>query len=371
MSLPDESTLRSVVIKPVMHYSNLVVGIFFNRESDLIAAVKKISGVKFSYTCRCWYVDEKDGLVEEIVGGFRGLARVEVVGLPLRKHSNAVVIREDFACPKEYIDLLVRRRYSEATIRNYCSQFSSFIQFVGKPVGEVKEPDIIGYLDHLVREKKVSISTQNVAINAIKFYFEHVLGEERKIYDWQRPLKESKLPLVLSEEEVRAILNSCENKKHKAMLYMIYAAGLRRGELINLLRRDIDYDRNLIVVRGGKGRKDRITLLSSKATILLHSYLEEYEPKEWLFEGEPGGRYSASSLQKIFKRACRRSGISKPATLHTLRHSFATHLLENGTDIRYIQALLGHNSSRTTEIYAHVTRKGFEKIRSPLDNLDL
>ena len=155
------------------------------------------------------------------------------------------------------------------------------------------------------------------------------------------------------------------------MLWLIYAAGLRRSELINLRVNDIDSKRMVINVRGAKGKKDRITLLSEKILGLLRTYFKQYRPKVWLFEGFAGEPYSVSSLQKVFMAALRKSGIRKEASLHTLRHSFATHLLENGTDIRYIQALLGHNSSKTTEIYTHVTTKGFEKIRSPLDNLDL
>ncbi|MEX2231580.1 MAG: tyrosine-type recombinase/integrase [Cyclobacteriaceae bacterium] len=155
------------------------------------------------------------------------------------------------------------------------------------------------------------------------------------------------------------------------MLWLIYAAGLRRSELINLRVNDIDSKRMAIGIQGGKGKKDRITLLSEKVLGLLRTYFRQYKPKIWLFEGLPGKAYSASSLQKVFASALRKSGVRKEASLHTLRHSFATHLLENGTDIRYIQALLGHNSSKTTEIYTHVTTKAFEKIRSPLDNLDL
>ena len=226
-------------------------------------------------------------------------------------------------------------------------------------------------MHHLVVDKKVASSTQNQAINAIKFYYEQLKGETRKRYSLERPLKEKKLPEVLSEEEVAAILRSSENIKHKTMLYLIYSAGLRRSELINLTPQDIDSKRNVIVVRGGKGKKDRQTLLSKTVLVMLREYFKAYRPQKWLFEGERGKLYSESSLQKVFMAALAKSGVKKKATLHTLRHSFATHLLEHGTDLRYIQALLGHNSSRTTEIYTHVTRKGFDKIKSPLDNLEL
>lgn len=161
----------------------------------------------------------------------------------------------------------------------------------------------------------------------------------------------------IRESEVKSILSSCENLKHKVMLYAIYSAGLRRSELLNLRRQDIDADRNHILIRGGKGNKDRMTLLSSKLLVMLGGYYDKYKPEVWVFEGNHGGQYSASSLNHVFTHALKKSGVAKDASLHTLRHSFATHLLENGTDIRYIQALLGHNSCRTTEIYTHVTKR--------------
>lgn len=154
-------------------------------------------------------------------------------------------------------------------------------------------------------------------------------------------------------------------------MQLIYAAGLRRSEIVNLRVDDIDRQRKVVYIRGGKGKKDRITLLSEKFLVLLDSYLVRYAPGTWLFEGATGEPYSVSSLQKVFGAALKKCGIGKAATLHTLRHSFATHLLEAGTDLRYIQVLLGHNSSKTTEIYTHVTTKGIDKIRSPLDNLDI
>lgn len=226
-------------------------------------------------------------------------------------------------------------------------------------------------MKYLLATKKVASSTQNQAINAIKFYYEKVRMGERKVYALERPLKETKLPKVLSEDEVIAILKALGNLKHKTMIWLIYAAGLRRSELVGLKIKDIDSKRMVINIKGAKGKKDRITMLSDRILNLLRKYFAEYRPKVWLFEGAPGQPYSASSLQKVFMAALRKSGVRKEATLHTLRHSFATHLLETGTDLRYIQALLGHNSSKTTEIYTHVTTRGMEKIKSPLDNLDL
>jgi site-specific recombinase XerD len=175
----------------------------------------------------------------------------------------------------------------------------------------------------------------------------------------------------LSTDEIVRILKATENLKHKAILTLIYSAGLRIGELINLKIKDIDSARKQIRITQGKGNKDRYTLLSPKTLELLRTYFKEYKPKVFLFEGTEGGPYSARSVQAFFKESCKKAGIRKKTTVHTLRHSFATHLLENGTDLRYIQALLGHESPKTTEIYTHITTKGFDSIKSPLDNLDI
>lgn len=208
-------------------------------------------------------------------------------------------------------------------------------------------------------------------INAIKFYYEKVLGQERKTYYVQRPKKSKQLPEVLSEPDVVRILKACENIKHKCILMLVYSAGLRLGEVVNLKVWDIHYDRKQVFIKGGKGKKDRYSILSEAAIGYLNKYAEQYRPDDWLFEGQYGGQYSKRSVQQIFKGALKKSGISKRATLHTLRHSFATHLLEKGVNLRYIQELLGHNSSKTTEIYTHITKKGIEGIKSPLDYLDL
>ena len=267
---------------------------------------------------------------------------------------------------------MVRMRYGNSTVKIYSHYFELFINhFDNIPIDNLTEQHIKEFIRYLVVDKRVASSTQNQAINAIKFYYEQIKGDVRKRYALERPLKEKKLPEILSEEEVMAILRSAENIKHKTMLYTIYSAGLRRSELINLMPTDIDAGRNVIRVRGGKGKKDRETLLSKTLMVLLDEYYKKYRPEKWIFEGGNGKAYSESSLQKVFMMALAKSGVKKAATLHTLRHSFATHLLEHGTDLRYIQALLGHNSSKTTEIYTHVTRKGFDKIKSPLDNLDL
>jgi len=276
-------------------------------------------------------------------------------------------------CPEEYTLKLVELRYSPNTIQNYKSLFEEFINYY--PTQDIKtidEPSIIQFLRYLVTERKVSITYQNLSINAIKFYYEKVLKGQRKFYFIDRPAKEKALPAVLSTQEVTAILKNTENLKHRAILTTIYSAGLRISELINLKIKDIDSGRMQIRVEQSKGKVDRYTLLSAKTLTLLRQYYKEHSPAVWLFEGiTKGEQYSVRSVQNIFQAAVQKAGITKEVSVHTLRHSFATHLLENGTDLRYIQSLLGHSSTKTTEIYTHITTKGFDQIKSPLDNLDI
>jgi site-specific recombinase XerD len=236
---------------------------------------------------------------------------------------------------------------------------------------KLTDEQIREYLLYLIEHRDISLSYQNQSINAIKFYYEQVLGRPVKTYYIQRPKRGRVLPNVLSEDEVRLILGSVDNLKHKCIISLTYSAGLRLGEVLNMKLTDIDSKRNYVIVRQGKGRKDRYSLLSVKVLELLRRYFIEYKPKEWLFEGQFGEQYSETSIHNILKAAVTKAGIKKKVTVHTLRHSFATHLLERGTDIRYIQSLLGHQSSRTTEIYTHITQKGLGKITSPLDNLDI
>lgn len=274
-------------------------------------------------------------------------------------------------CPEEFVLKLKELRYSENTIRTYKNLFEEFINFYHKSeIDKIDEKMIVAYVRYLVMERKVSSSYQNQAINAIKFYYERVLGGHRKIYMVERPRREKALPEVLSEQEVLLLFNQVENIKHKVILMLLYSSGLRLSELLNLKIKDIDSKRMQVRIEQSKGKKDRYTLLSKKLLPILRQYFKEYQPKEWLFEGIKGNQYSAESVQSIVREACKKAGIKKKVSSHTLRHSFATHLLENGTDLRYIQSLLGHSSSKTTEVYTHITTKGFDQIKNPLDNLD-
>jgi len=274
--------------------------------------------------------------------------------------------------PQSYTEQLRIKRYSQSTLRTYTDLFEEFINYYyNLDPKEITEKDILAYLRYLVDERQVSVSYQNQAINAIKFYYEKVLQGRRKFYFIERPRKEQKLPIVLSEEEVGRILSAVDNLKHKCLLMVIYSAGLRISEALHLKKEDIDEERMQVNIRGGKGKKDRISLLSTQVVSILNDYYALYEPKEYVFEGMNGGKYSVRSAQEVFRKACQRAGIDKKVTMHTLRHSFATHLLESGTDLRYIQVLLGHESSKSTEIYTHVSTKTLRNIHSPLDNLSI
>ena len=251
----------------------------------------------------------------------------------------------------------------------YCNYFEDFCKyFIEKNLKETTAAEINNYILNLVELKNISMSQQNQRINAIKFYYEKVLGREKEYYELYRPNKEHKLPKVLSKNEVKNILNSCNNIKHKCILMLIYSAGLRRSELLNLEVSDIDSGRMVITIRGAKGKKDRISLLSENILELLREYYIKYKPKKYLFEGQSGGKYSPTSVANILRKSAIKSGIKKNVTPHMLRHSFATHLLEQGTDLRYIQELLGHNSSKTTEIYTHISKNAIDRIRNPIDD---
>lgn len=266
---------------------------------------------------------------------------------------------------------MLSRRYSDSTIGTYTDALKLFLRFYSdKAVAEITNDDLIVFNNDYILKNNLSGSHQNQVVNAVKLFFSTIENTKLNPELVHRPKRERTLPNVLSKEEVKLILDAHGNIKHKAMLSLIYSCGLRRGELLNLKLNDIDSKRGLVIIRQGKGRKDRVAPLSDKILTLLRDYFIAYKPKEWLFEGQSGkGQYDERSLASVLKQALEKSKITKPVSLHWLRHSFATHLLENGTDLRYIQEILGHSSSKTTEIYTHVSNKSIQKIISPFDTL--
>jgi site-specific recombinase XerD len=287
----------------------------------------------------------------------------------LRKRDHSY---ENTVCPPEFEEKLKILRYSESTIRNYCSALREFIHYYGdRQVGMLTQSDIEKFLLYITEERNVSTSYHNISICAIKFYYEKILERAEVTFRISRPRREKLLPEVLSEDEVTRILMSAGNLKHRCILMTLYSGGLRLSEVVALKIADIDSRRMMIFIKGAKGKKDRYTLLSRRLLGWLREYYKDERPVVWLFEGTAGGQYSMRSVQNIMRDAVKKSGIKKHATVHTLRHSFATHMLESGTDLRYIQNLLGHNSTKTTEIYTHITSKGMEQLVSPFDRLNI
>jgi len=352
--------------------------LLFGLNKDLTRAVKSMPFNRWNTKNKYWSIPYTDKILNEVKMyaenlNLKCIFQEEKDNKAEKKSKNTAYNIPNYRrCPREYILKLREMRYSEETVKVYSAMFEGFINYYHNfEINEIEESMITDYLRHLVFDRKVSASTQNQAINAVKFYYERVLGGQRKVYLVERPRKEQTLPVVLNEEEVSKILNASENIKHKAILMTIYSAGLRIGEALSLKVKDIDSKRMQIRVEQAKGKKDRYTVLSPVTLEVLKKYFKEYKPKKWLFEGPNHTKYSDTSVQAILRTAVVKANIKKRVTVHTLRHSFATHLLENGTDLRYIQTLLGHSSSKTTEIYTHVTTKAFGQIKSPLDNLKI
>lgn len=322
----------------------------------------KIQGCYFSGPQQSWVMPQTKECLDQFLKLFSPNPKIETK--KISPHEKAL---------KDFSDQLTLKRYSKNTIKAYKEQIIRFFEYF-KTINpeDLTDENVKEYMLHLIKKKNLSLSYQKIVICAIKYFFEKVLRRETKSYYFDMPRsKERKLPVVLSKNEVKKILNCTNNLKHKAILSTIYSAGLRLSELVNLKIADIDSERKLIYVRGGKGNNDRTTILSEELLILLRKYFKEFKPNIWLFEGLSGKRYSKRSVQNIFKKSLQKSNINKILSVHSLRHSFATHLLEGGEDLRYIQKILGHKSSQTTEIYTHITSTGMNKIKSPLDGIDL
>lgn len=266
------------------------------------------------------------------------------------------------------------RGYSPRTRKAYLGHVRRFLAWAERPLDELPDDPtglVESYILHLVSDRNVSRSYHSQVVSALRFLMETVLGRPRLALDLPRPRKGSRLPTVLSRAEVTRLLSAPRNLKHRALLMLLYSSGLRVRELVRLRVEDVDEDRRLLHVREGKGAKDRYTVLARRAVEAIRLYRDAYPQSSWLFPGaRPNRHLTPRSVQKIVRRAARRAGIEKRVTPHTLRHSFATHLLEGGTNLRLIQEMLGHATPRTTQRYTHVARSTFETVRSPLDNLD-
>lgn len=328
----------------------------FEYNVEIITQVRTFQGARWSSTLQAWHIPDNKKNRQRL-------------GISIFENGN---LSEDVINKIEYFSQWLKsKRYSESTIRTYLDVTTVFLNFYhSKSIEQITNDDIILFNNDYILRRKLSGSYQNQFVNGIKLFFQTVENKRIDVALIQRPRAEHKLPRVLCKEEVKSIIYALSNQKHRTMLILIYACGLRCSELLNLKPSDVLSDRNLLHVYQSKGKKDRVVPISNKVIKLLREYFLAYRPKSWLFEGqEQGTQYSARSLQLVLKNAIAKTKIKKPVTLHWLRHSYATHLLESGTDIRYIQELLGHNSSRTTEIYTHVSQRSLQQIKSPFDDL--
>ena len=332
------------------------IAVTFDKDPELICKIKQIENYRWNPQLKLWHIPDT---VEN-----RTRFRIQQIedGLPSAEGIEQI---------NHFLLWLKSKRYSANTIKTYSDALRSFLIYHRKKaISEISNEDVITYNNLYILNNNFSASYQNQIVSAIKLYFSSIREKKIDIAKIHRPRREKILPNVLSKEEIKAILEAHSNIKHKTMLSLIYSCGLRCGELLTLKPVHIDSKRNIVLLKNAKGNKDRIVPLSPKILKMLREYYKMYQPKTYLFEGHNAGTpYNDRSLQQVLKQALKKVSITKPVTLHWLRHSYATHLLESGTDLRYIQELLGHNSSKTTEIYTHVSTKSIQQIKSPFDDL--
>jgi len=371
-------TLR---LQSTLHQQTPILRLLFDRDFAMEKAIRSIPGSRWSQSLHSWYVPDSHENFRIVVDKLSHLATIETEKSspePLALQNSASLISTpnnitaiNLKTVADFKNWLTSKRYSRNTIKSYSDALIAFLKFVHPiPLQQVTETDIIRFNNDHIIAHHFSGSYQNQVVNALKLALKTVVGRQVNPELIHRPKRPKPLPNVLSKEEVKAILNALTNLKHRAMLSLIYACGLRCGELLTLRPSDISSTRGLLIIKQGKGQKDRVVAISQKTIELLRTYFRQYRPEIFLFEGAAKSEpYTARSLQLVLKQALHAARIKKPVTLHWLRHSYATHLLEAGTDLRYIQELLGHSSSKTTEIYTHVSQKALSNIQSPFDSL--
>ena len=400
--------MKTVLLEPFFHKNHEKVGIRFERDNMLQSIVKQICQAKWSQSRKYWYVPLNRDSYNRICKALHGKAELDITALKqyLEKRKRVEATKAPKPQPafqtnpqllpmpeasasrpsavfnlnndnldalKLTVQQLILKAYSASTIRTYRGELLVYFQQLGKhPAHTLTTGDVKRYLQKCLRDG-LSENTLHSRINALKFYYEQVLGREKFFFEIPRPKKHLQLPKVLGEQELTRLFNAITNKKHKAILFMAYSAGLRVSEVVNMKLRDVDSERMQLFVEKAKGKKDRYVTLSAVLLDVLRNYIKlcKTRPQVYLFEGQgdPGTQYSARSAQKIFQLARIKAGIKKEVSFHCMRHSFATHILEKGVDIRYIKDILGHFSIRTTERYLHVKKEQLIHIPSPLDDI--
>ena len=387
--------LPTLSIKTAQHNNLKVVQLHFEKNENLLQLLRNNKSLRWSQTMKCWYFSFSKDIKQEIFKLVRGSAFLDysafeqeaILEKTNASHPSSILKTHQVELKpvnllqelseegekklEEFKKWLRSKRYSDNTIKTYADALKTFLRYyANKAIAEINNNDVIKFNNDYILANKLSASFQNQIVNAVKLFFKKIELKNLDPELLHRPKRAKTLPNVLSKEEVKLILNAHNNIKHKAMLSLIYSCGLRCGELLKLKQEHVDSKRGVLIIKQSKGRKDRIAPLSHKIIELLRDYYKACKPQTYLFEGQNKGEpYDERSLQNVLKQSLEKVNISKPVSLHWLRHSYATHLLENGTDLRYIQEILGHSSSKTTEIYTHVSTKNIQKIVSPFDYL--
>ncbi|WP_452222669.1 tyrosine-type recombinase/integrase [Lacinutrix chionoecetis] len=347
---------------PGTHREKQVIWIQFNYNPNLIALLKqRFSSVKWSQSKKSWYLPDLIA-VRSALNMAQPDAHLKLLHKVHINNKKAL---------KAYYNQLQLKAYSRNTVRMYLAEFSHLLILIKDyPVDDLSQERLKDYFLYCVKILKMSERKMNGKINAVKFYFEKVKQQPQMFFDIPRPKKPVTLPKMLSKNEVKRLFNEVKNPKHLLILKLCYGMGLRVSEIVKLKLTHIDSERMQVLISGAKGKKDRYVNLPESVLGALREYYIAYRPEYWLFQGQYGGAYSTRSVQAIFKRAMKKAKIKKQIGVHGLRHSYATHLLESGADLRFIQQLLGHYSIKTTQIYTHVTKSAVSNIKSPLDTLD-
>lgn len=343
------------------HDGKDVIWIHFPKDTALIEQLRQHTKARWSQSRGCWYVQD--------VVAYRAL-----FGMPLKSIGKDAIIRIGDCNRQTFIDYeaaLSLKGYSPNTVKTYLSEFAQFLHLLAAhPASDLSPDRLKSYFLYCINQLKLSENQIHSRINALKFYYEQVLHRPKMFLDIPRPKKPSLLPEVLNTREIKRLFSVTTNPKHLLMLKLCYGMGLRVSEITALKVEHIDSQRMQVLIKSAKGKKDRYVNLPESILNELRAYYTKFQPKEYLFEGQYGGAYSRRSAQAVFKEAMQKAKIRKQIGIHGLRHSYATHLLESGTDICFIQKLLGHKSIKTTQIYTHVTDRSQAKVKSPLDSLD-
>ena len=358
----------TIFLEEKIHRKNNQLLIKFEYDETLISLVRTVNGASWSKSLKAWYLISTAENLSMILKLFKNVTKVDVSKISKKTPFKRDLTDEQKKLLNQFYLFLKGKRYSQSTIQTYTFFIADFINFHTKtPLAELTNRAVELFIETVFMERNYSVSSQRQFISALKIFT--VFCPQTKIHNLslERPKKSRILPSVLSQEEVLRIIQYTQNIKHRAILTLLYSCGLRIGELINLKLIDFHIDRKQLIVKKGKGRKDRYVSLADSFLPLLSNYYHSYKPTIYFVEGQNGGKYSAESIRSFLRKSCKKAGIRKPVTPHTLRHSYATHLLENGVDLRYIQTLLGHSKPETTMIYTHVQRKDLMEIQNPLD----